>query len=66
MLFNYVSSQNRFTVVTNQDLIHEEIKRRLSFGNTWYLSVQNLLFSLLLFRNVNIRMWFCVGVKLGL
>jgi hypothetical protein len=38
--------------VTNQNLIQEEIKRRLSSGNA-----QNLLFSRLLSKNVNIRMY---------
>jgi hypothetical protein len=31
------------TIVTNQNLIHEEIKRRLNSGNACYHSVQNLL-----------------------
>jgi hypothetical protein len=34
--------------VTNQDLIHVEIKRRLNSGNACYHSVQNLFSSLLL------------------
>jgi hypothetical protein len=33
--------------VTNQNLIHEEIKCRLNVGNACYQSVQNLLFSCL-------------------
>jgi hypothetical protein len=36
------------TTVTNQNLIQEEIKRRLSSGNACYHSVQNLLSSRLL------------------
>jgi hypothetical protein len=36
------------TRVTNQNLIQEEIKRRLSSGNACYHSVQNLLSSCLL------------------
>jgi hypothetical protein len=36
------------TTVTNQNLIQEEIKRRLKSGTTWYHSVQNLLSSRLL------------------
>jgi hypothetical protein len=36
------------TTVTNQNLIQEEIKRRLSSGNACYHSVQNLLTSRLL------------------
>jgi hypothetical protein len=34
--------------VTNQNLIHEEIKRRLNSGNACYHSVQNLMSSCLL------------------
>jgi hypothetical protein len=30
------------TTVTNQNLIQEEIKRRLNFGNTCYHFVQNI------------------------
>jgi hypothetical protein len=33
------------TTVTNQNLIQEEIKRRLNCGNACYQSVQNLVFS---------------------
>jgi hypothetical protein len=36
------------TTVTNQNLIQEEIKRRLNSGNACYHSVQNLLSSRLL------------------
>jgi hypothetical protein len=36
------------TAVTNQNFIHEEIKRRLNSGNAGYRSVQNLLSSRLL------------------
>jgi hypothetical protein len=41
--------------VTNQNLIQEEIKRRLNSGNAYYHSVQNLLSSRLLSRNTKIR-----------
>jgi hypothetical protein len=40
--------------VTNQNLNQEEIKRRLNSGNACYHSVQNLLPSRLLPKNVNI------------
>jgi hypothetical protein len=40
--------------VTNQNLIQEEIKRRLNSGNACHHSVQNLLFSHLLSKNVEI------------
>jgi hypothetical protein len=45
------------TVVTNQNLIQEEIKRRLNPGNACYHSVQNLLFSRLLWKNLKIRIY---------
>jgi hypothetical protein len=45
------------TTVTNQNLIQEEIKRRLNSDNACYHSVQNLLSSMLLL------LWFCMGVK---
>jgi hypothetical protein len=41
--------------VTNQNLIQGEIKRRLNSGNACYLSVQALLSSRLLSKNVKIR-----------
>jgi hypothetical protein len=39
------------TTVTNQNLIHEEIKSRLNSDNACYHSVQNLLSSCLLCKN---------------
>jgi hypothetical protein len=42
--------------VTNQNLIQEEIKRKLNSGNPCYHSVQNLLSSHLLSKNLKIRM----------
>jgi hypothetical protein len=44
------------TTVTNQNLIQEEI-RRLNPGNACYHSVQNLLTSRLLSKNVKIRIY---------
>jgi hypothetical protein len=41
--------------VTNQNLIQEEIKRRLNSGNACYHVVQKLLSFRLLSRNVKIR-----------
>jgi hypothetical protein len=38
-------------------MIQEEIRRRLNSGNACYHSVQNLLSSRLLSRNVNIRIY---------
>jgi hypothetical protein len=40
------------TTITNQNLIQEEIKRRLNSSNTCYHLVQNLLSSRLLSKNV--------------
>jgi hypothetical protein len=50
-------SQFRYlgTTVTDQNLIQEEIKVRLYFGNACYHSVQNLLSSRLLWKNLKIR-----------
>jgi hypothetical protein len=41
--------------VINQYLIHEEIKSRLNLGNECYHSVQKLLSSHLLSKNINIK-----------
>jgi alpha-D-ribose 1-methylphosphonate 5-triphosphate synthase subunit PhnL len=45
------------TTVTNQNLIQEETKRRLNSSNTCYHSVQNLLSSRLLSKNLKIRIY---------
>jgi hypothetical protein len=45
------------TIITNQNLIQEEIERRLNSSNTCYHSVQNLLSSYLLSKNVKIRIY---------
>jgi hypothetical protein len=45
------------TTVTNQNLIQEEIKRRLNSANACYHSVQNLLSSRLLSKNVKVRIY---------
>jgi hypothetical protein len=44
-------------IVTNQNLIWDEIKRRLNFGNACHHSVQNLLSSRLLPKNLKIRIY---------
>jgi hypothetical protein len=56
------------TTLTDQNCIHEEIKSRLNSGNACYHSVQSLLLSRLLSRNVNHNSTSCffMGVKLGL
>jgi hypothetical protein len=43
--------------VTNQNFIKEDIKRRLNSGNACYQSVQNLLSSRLLSKNLKIRIY---------
>jgi hypothetical protein len=61
------------TRVTNQNCIWGEIKNRLNSGNVGYHSVQSLLSSYLLSRNLRIKMYetifyplFCMSVKLSL
>jgi len=60
------------TTLTNKNSIHEEIKSKLKLGNVFYYSVQNLLSSSLLSKNLKIKIYrtiilplFCMGVKLG-
>jgi hypothetical protein len=43
------------TTITNQNLIQEEIKRRLNSGNACYHSVQNFWSSRLLSKTIKIR-----------
>jgi hypothetical protein len=43
--------------ITNQNLIQEEIKRRSNSSNFCYYSVQNFMSSLLLSKNVKIRIY---------
>jgi hypothetical protein len=45
------------TTITNQNPIQEDIKRRLISGNACYHSVQNLLSSRLLSKNIKIRIY---------
>jgi hypothetical protein len=45
------------TTLMNQNSIHEEIKSRLKSGNASYHSVQNLLSSSLLSKNVKIKIY---------
>jgi hypothetical protein len=45
------------TTITYQNLFQEEIKRRLNSGNACYHSVQNLLSSRLLSKNIKIRLY---------
>jgi hypothetical protein len=45
------------TTVTNQNLIHEEIKRRLNSSNACYHLVQNLLFLSDAVKNLKITIY---------
>jgi len=45
------------TTITDQNSIQEEIKIRLKLGNACYHSVQNLLSSRLLFKNLKIKIY---------
>jgi hypothetical protein len=45
------------TTVTNQNFIQEEIKRSVNSGNACFHSVQNLLSSRLLSKNVKVRIY---------
>jgi hypothetical protein len=73
---HYVNIANRYfenvaefkylgTTITNQNLIQKKIKRRLNSGNACYHSVQKLLFSHLLPKNIKITNMqsynFCCG-----
>jgi hypothetical protein len=46
-----------WTTLMNQNSIQEEIKSRLKSGNASYHSVQNLLSSSLLYKNINITIY---------
>jgi hypothetical protein len=59
------------TTLTDQNHMHEEIKSRLNSGNACYSSVQSLLSSRLLYRNLKytkLKFYklFCMDLKLGL
>ena len=45
------------TTLTNQNCIAEEIKSRLRSGNAYYHSVQNLLSTRLLSKNLKIKIY---------
>jgi hypothetical protein len=45
------------TTLTNENDIHDEIKSRLNSGNVCYYSVQNLLSSLLISKNLKIKIY---------
>jgi hypothetical protein len=45
------------TTLTDQNCMHEEINSRLNSGNACYHSVQSLLSSRLLSRNIKVKMY---------
>jgi hypothetical protein len=45
------------TTLTDQNCIHEEIKSRLNSGNACYHSVQSILSSRLLSKNVKVKIY---------
>jgi sorting nexin-29 len=45
------------TTLTNKNSIQEEIKSRMKLGNVCYYSVQNLLYSSLLSKNIKIKIY---------
>jgi hypothetical protein len=54
------------TTLTNQNSIHEEIKSRLKLENTCYFSVQNLLSSSLLSKNLKIKIYRTISLPVVL
>jgi uncharacterized membrane protein YgaE (UPF0421/DUF939 family) len=61
------------TTLTNQNDIHDEINSKLNSGNPCYHSVQNILSSCLISKNLKIKIYktefcqlCCMGAKLGL
>jgi sorting nexin-29 len=54
------------TTLTDQNCIHEEIKSRLNLGNACYHSVQSILSSRLLARNVKVKIYKTIILSLVL
>jgi hypothetical protein len=54
------------TTLTNQNDIHDEIKSRLNSGNAYYHSVQNLLSSRLISKNLKIKIYKTVILPVAL
>jgi glutamate synthase domain-containing protein 1 len=52
-----ITDRERQLSITNQNLIQEEIKRRLNSGNACYHSVQNLLSFRLLSKSIKTRIY---------
>lgn len=56
-LQNMVKLKYLGKIQPNQNRIHEETKGRLNAGNAWYHSVQNILSSSLLSKNIRIKIY---------
>jgi hypothetical protein len=54
---NVVKFRYLRTILTNQNDVHDEIKSRLNSGNACYYSVQNLLTSSLISKNLKIKIY---------
>jgi hypothetical protein len=57
MLQNLANFRYLGTKVTNRDLINKEIKSRINLGNACYHSLQNLMSSSLLPKNVRVKIY---------
>jgi hypothetical protein len=55
--FDDVAKFKYMGITLDQNCIHEEIKSRLNSGNACYHSVQSLLSSILLSRNVKVKIY---------
>jgi hypothetical protein len=62
---NVAQFRNLGTTVTNQNLIQEEIKRRLNSSNACYHSVHNLLSSRLLSKNIKTEIYKTINFACG-
>jgi hypothetical protein len=63
---NVAHSKDLGMAVTDQNLIQEEIRKRLNSGNACYHSVQRLLSYRLLSENVNIRTYKTISLHVVL
>jgi hypothetical protein len=57
MAYTFARFRYLGTAITNENLIQEEIKRRLNSGNACYHSIQNLLSSRLLSKNIKVKIY---------
>jgi hypothetical protein len=52
--------------LTDQNCMHEEIKRRVNSGNAYYSSVQSILSTRLLSRNVKVKIYKTIALSIVL